>query len=324
MSELSIDASMSMFVSKEIPPRSEGLFPVGREYTHCVTALNRSGVLTFLPQSQSIGVIGIDGKEYPIPTQEQVVALFDHNRELVGRKVPQGFDRLELTPMAMPAPLLIDRMHTAILKHAAEGKMYQTRRSAADPLVPVRVNKVKHVWIWETLRQALDTDELVYFPQEYSSNHRGQTKLEVVNDGRICAVPGWSVGLVESLPIMPQRGQGKTAGGRKQLEIGSSPNEYVQALQSQTYQGETGKTLEDFMIKFLTRLETTNEVSNDVHDNNALWCLGQYLKVTYADLVPTGRWIRDVGRVRLDMHRTNNKLCTRSWGGSTTVRLLKP
>jgi len=313
-----------MFVSKEIPPRSEGLFPVGREYTHCVTALNRSGVLTFLSQSQSIGVIGIDGKEYPIPTQEQVVALFDHNRELVGRKVPQGFDRLELTPMAMPAPFLIDRMKAAILKHAAEGKMYQTRRSAADPFVPVRVNKVKHVWIWETLRQALDTDELVYFPQEYSSNHRGQTKLEVVNDGRICAVPGWSVGLVESLPIMPQQGQGKTVGGRKQLEIGSSPNEYLQALQSQTYQGETGKTLEDFMTQFLTHLETTDEVSNDVHDNNALWCLGQYLKVTYADLVPTGRWIRDVGRVRLDMHRTNNKLCTRSWGGSTTVRLLKP
>jgi len=45
----------------------------------------------------------------------------------------------------------------------------------------------------------LDTDELVYFPQDYASNHRGQTKLEVVNNGRICAVPGWSVGLVESL-----------------------------------------------------------------------------------------------------------------------------
>jgi len=27
-------------------------------------------------------VIGIDGKEYPIPTQEQVVELFAHNREL--------------------------------------------------------------------------------------------------------------------------------------------------------------------------------------------------------------------------------------------------
>ncbi len=96
----------------------EQLFPVEREYARCVTALNRTSILTLLPQSESIGMIGRDGKEYPIPTQEQVVALFAHNSELVGRKVPQGFDRLELTPMAMPTPLLIDRMKAAILKHA--------------------------------------------------------------------------------------------------------------------------------------------------------------------------------------------------------------
>src|SRR5260370_35492600 len=71
--------------------------------------------------------------------------------------------------------------------------------SSLLPFIPVRVNTEKQVWIWDTLRQALDTDELVYFPQDYASNHRGQTKLEVVNNGRICAVPGWSGGLVESL-----------------------------------------------------------------------------------------------------------------------------
>jgi len=304
--------------------QSEQLFPVEREYARCVTALNHTGSLTLLPKSESFGVIGIDGREYPVPTQEQVVELFAHNRELVGRKFPQGFDRLELTPMAMPTPLLIDRMKAAILKHTAEEDIYQTRHSPSDPLIPVRVNIEKHVWAWETLRQALDTDDLVYFPQEYSSNHRGQTKLEVVNNGRICAVQGWSVGLVESLPIMRQQGQGKTLGGRRQLEIGSSPREYLQTLQSQAYQGETGKTLEDFIIKFLTHLETTNEISNDRYDNNSLWCLGQYMKIKYAELVPTGWWNRDFGRVRFDMHRTGNKLCTRSWGGSSTVRLLKP
>lgn len=292
-----------------------------KEYARTITALNRTGILTLLPRSENLGVIGIDGKEYPVPTQEQVVELVANNRELVGRKVPQGFDRLELTPMAMPLPYLFDLMKAAILKHAAEGKIYQARRSASEPHTPVRVNKEKQVWIWDTLRQAIDTDELVYFPQEYSSNHRGQTKLGVINNGRICAFPGWSVGLVESFPIMPEQGQGRTLGGRRQLEIGSSPNEYLQSLQSEAYQGETGKTLEDFICKFLTHLETTNEVSNDVDDNNALWCLAQYLKISYAELVPTGRWHRSVGRTRLDMHRTNNKLCTKRWGGSTTVRL---
>ncbi len=133
--------------------------------------------------------------------------------------------------------------------------MYRTRRSPSDPLIPVRVNSEKHVWIWGTLRQALDTDELVYFPQEYSSNHGRQTELEVVNNGRMCAVPGWSVGLVERLPVMPEQGRGETFGGRRQLEIGSSPRDYLRTLQTQAYQGETGKTLEDFIIKFLNHLE---------------------------------------------------------------------
>jgi hypothetical protein len=291
------------------------------EYSRCVAALNRSGILTLLPTSESFGVIGIDGKEYPIPTLVQIADLFDHNKELISRKVTQGFDRLELTPMAMPASLLIDLMKAAILKHSAEGKIYQTKHSPSDPLIPVRVNAEKQVWIWETFRQALDTDDLVYFPQEYSINHRGMTKSEAVQDERICAVPGWSVGIVESLQIMPQQGQGKILGGRKQLEIGSSPREYLQTLKSQVYEGETGKTIEDFITKFLTHLETTNEISNDVLDDNALWCLGQYLKITYAEVVPTGRWIRNVGRVRLDMHRTGNKLCAKSWGAATTVRL---
>jgi hypothetical protein len=150
------------------------------------------------------------------------------------------------------------------------------------------------------------------------------TKPEIINNDRICAVPGWSVGLIESAPMMPGQGQGKTLSGRKQPEIGLSPNEYLQALQSPPYRGETGKTLEDFMINFLTRLETTGEVSNDIADNNAVWCLGQYLKITYADVVPTGRWYRSIGRVRLDMHRSNNKECTKSWGAATVVRLSRP
>lgn len=302
---------------------NEKLINVEREYNRCFNALKCTGILTLLPKSESMGVIGIDENEYPIPTQEQVAELLDHNFELVERKVPQGFDSLELTPMAMPTHLLIDRMKASILKHKAEGKIYQTRHSSSDPLIPVRVNDDKQVWIWNTLRQALDTDKMIYFPQEYSSNPRGQTKLEVINNGSICAVPGWSVGLVESSRIMPGQGQGKTFGGRKQLEIGSSPREYLKTLKGEAYQGETGKTLEDFITKFLTHIETTNEVSNDVDDDNALWCLGQYMKISYAEVVPTGRWVRNVGRVRLDMHRAGNKRCTSSWGGSSTVRLFR-
>jgi hypothetical protein len=296
---------------------------IEKEYSRCITALSRTGITVRLSKSGSTGVIGTDGKEYPIPTKEKIKELFTRNREFTDKKVLQGFDSLLLTPVAMPTLHLIDLMKEAIIKHGKERNIYQTRLSTYDSLIPVRVNKEKQVWVWETLRQTIETDELVYFSQEYSiTSHRGQTKSEVINNERICAVPGWSVGLVENLLIMPQQSQGKTLGGRKQLEIGYSPFEYLQMLQMEAYQGETGKILEDFITQFLTRLETTNEVSNDVDDKNALWCLGQYMKVPYAELVPTGRWHRSVGRVRLDMHRTKNKQCTKNWGASTIVRLI--
>jgi hypothetical protein len=295
---------------------------IEKEYARCMTSLNRSNITVHLPKSGSIGVVGADGKEYPIPTKEKVAELFARNREYADRKVLQGFDSLLLTPVSMPTLNLIDLMREAIIKHGKKRNIYQTRLSACDPLMHVRVNKEKQVWVWETLGKAIETDELVYFPQEYSfRNHRGQTKSEVINNERICAVSGWSVGLVENLPIMPKQGQGITLGGRKQLEIGYSPFEYLQLLQMEAYYGETGKILEDFITQFLTHLEVTNEVSNDVDDKNALWCLGQYMKISYAEVVPTGRWHRSIGRVRLDMHRTKNKQCTQNWGASTVVRL---
>jgi hypothetical protein len=308
---------MSASIDKTMPA-----FPVKTEYNRCLTVLKRAGIVTLQSKSGSPCIIGTDGKEYPVPEGEQVAELFVHNRELINRKVPQGFNRLELTPMAMPLLTLVDVLKTAVTKHAAAGKIFQTRHSPADPLVPVRVNKDKQVWMWETLRQAVERGELVYFPQEYTKNHRGQTKREVISNNHICAFPGWSVGLIESCPVMPEPGQGKVLADRKQLEIGFSPNEYRQALQLPLYQGETGRTLEDFITGFLTRLETTGEVSNDLADNNALWCLGQYLKIPYADLVPIGRWIRSVGRARLDLHRSNNKQCTQSVGAATVVRLI--
>jgi hypothetical protein len=272
-------------------------------------------------------VIGTDGKEYPVPTLEQVVELFALNRELVRCKVPQGFRRLELTPLAFPIPVLLDHLKSAILEHAAGGRICQTRRSPSGRLIRVRVNAEKQVWIWERLRQVLDTDEIAYFPREHSAEHGGLKKTEVIHDGRFCAVPGWSVGLIESAPLLPKRGRGKTLAGRKQLEISSSPREYLHALQAPPYRGETGQTHEDFLTSFLVRLETSGEISHDRSDDNGLWLLGQYVKHVErirGGLVPTGWWVRQLGRLRLDAHRPGNKLCARSFGAATVVRLPRP
>jgi len=293
------------------------------EYFRCISELNQARIISYLPNSSASGIIGIDENEYPVPTMEQVQKLFTVNQELVNKKAKQGFDTLQLTPVAISTLHLIDLLKDAILKHQKSGQIFQTSHDLINALKPIRVNKEKQVWIWETLKQAIETGELVYFPQAYSSiNHGGLTKSETIINSNICAVPGWSLAIIENLSNKPILDESKIIGGRKQLETEQSPFEYLQNLKSEDYQGETGLILEDFLTKFLIRLETTNEVSNEVEDNNALWLLGHYLKISYADVVPTGRWIRSVGRLRLDMHRTKNKKCTESWGASTAVRLV--
>lgn len=65
------------------------------------------------------------------------------------------------------------------------------------------------------------------------------------------------------------------------------------------------------------RLETTNQVSHDRYDNNALWLLGLYIpnhmpnsgnKRYRMQIVPVGYWSRDAGRkMCLSAHRTGNR-----------------
>ena len=294
------------------------------EYERCLRALNKTGILGPLPHTESVGAIGIDGKEYPVPTQEQLQEVFGRNKELVDRKMRQGFTRLQLTPIAMPTLQLIDRVETAVLEHAAGGKIIQTKQNSTDADIPVRVNTGGPIWIWDRVRQALDTPDLVYFPQAYTDrNHQGLTKEEVMQKTHLCAVPGWSVGLIEPIPTMPQQGQGKVIGGRKQLEAYSTPRDYLETLSTSIYQGETGWTPEDFLTHFITQLETTNQVSHDRYDGNALWLLGSYMPnlMPNALLVPVGYWDRDSGRrMRLSTHRTGNRL--RAWVARSMVRLV--
>ncbi|MCX6684918.1 MAG: hypothetical protein NTZ37_09365 [Methanoregula sp.] len=98
-------------------------FRLEKEYARTITALNRTGILTLLPRSENSGVMGIDTQEYPVPTQEQVQELFTRNKELVDRKMRQGFTQLLVTPIAMPVSHLIDRVKTAVLNHAAGEKL---------------------------------------------------------------------------------------------------------------------------------------------------------------------------------------------------------
>lgn len=266
------------------------------------------------------GIVGVDGAAYPAPTLDQVLELLERSEELVETKAEQGFTRLQLTPVATPVQQLIEGVNAAV--RAREGGLLRTKRDPGDADVPAGVSSKEPVWIWERVRAALDTPEVVYFPAAYTGDHGGQAKEEVVRDPRRCSVPGWSVGLIEPISIMPGEGRGRVVGGRRQLEAGSTPRDYLGTLATPPYRGETGWTLEDLLTHFLVHLEATGQVSHDRADGNATWLLGTYLPtlVPGALVVPTASWQSGWGRrLYLGAHRTGNRLD--ACGARTMVRL---
>ena len=93
------------------------LSPLQKEYARCTRTLSKTGMVSLLPHAEALGIIGIDGKEYPVPSAEEVQDIFDRNKELIDRKASQGFTRLQLTPFGAPLSVLADRVKREILKH---------------------------------------------------------------------------------------------------------------------------------------------------------------------------------------------------------------
>lgn len=297
-------------------------FSLEKEYCRVIQELTRTGIIAILPGSGKSGVIGIDSNVYPVPGFKQIQKLFARNEELLKMKIRQGFTRLQMTPIAMPVRKFVGLTKALLIKKASEGKIILAKKNHSDPDVPVKVNTVDPVWIWKKVSKHLYSSGTVYFPEKFIlKGHKGFIKKAVILDSSFCAFPGWSAGLVEPMVFIPRKGRGKTKRGRKQIEAGSAPQEYLKMLNLPAYNGETGWTLEDFLTYFMCRLEGTCQISSARSDDNALWLIGSYIPRTgikfLKDIVPEAVWGR--GRLYISTHRSANKF--KSWGTRTIVRI---
>jgi hypothetical protein len=292
------------------------------EYQQTFDGLEKSGIIVSLTRSSQMGILGFDGEEYPAPSFEQLSSLWQSNRVLIDYKTRQGFSQLLLTPLAAPITTLLAGVDTMLRELGSAGILVRARETPSASQRPVVPNKKSTAWIWEKVNRQLDSPELVYFPKNYDpAGHHGMPKTNAVADKSICAVPGWSVGLIETNVFLPRPVQGKILAEQRQLDNELTPREHLEILKQPANRGETGWTLEDFLTCFLIRLCATNEVSYDRSDGNALWLLGNFLPqaVDYGRLVLTAFWCSEAGRkLYISAHRSGNKF--QDWGARTVVR----
>ena len=272
------------------------------QYEANAKILNRSGLLDILPETGGKGIVSIDGKECPFPKIEDIEAVIRKNPELFRKKMEQGFTELEITPFGLPLETIIKIVEKAIVRHHKEGKLFSTRKNpddTAEKPTPLELNAEYPLYQWDGYNKADPDGKIVYYPEEFSDNHHGKTKIEMLEQAEDKMFKGYNIILRERNLNIPREGQGETKGGRKQLETNKKIREYLEILKTKKeYEGEVGLTPEDRLTIFLTHLEKTDEVIDDYSGSGSIsYQVGAYFPPD-GD-VPLSSWSRGYRRFRL-------------------------
>lgn len=281
--------SEKLWVFENLPQKE-----LKEQYKNQKEILEKVGILEKLKNGE-LGIKGIDNKEYIYPTYQEITKRMRENKEMLKTKTEQGFNQLLIVPFGMKLEDLIEKYKQVILKHHKDGKLLATKEKPSDPNEPLGLDESQPVWVWDGYQNADTEDKLVYFPEEFSENHKGKTKQDILKKQG-----GFNVLLTENLPNIPREGKGEEIKKRKQLEAGQTPNQYLKTLQTDPqYQSETGMTPEEQIIYAINHLEKTNQVIDDYQGKGSLsYQLGAYL--TADGVVPRADWNRVGRRAGLD------------------------
>ena len=211
---MSFEQSPRVEQSESAEPLLEQRLKLRKQYESLFVSLNTSGILELLPEKEALGVVGIDGKEYPIPEYETVVRIMQEQEPRLKEKIAQGFVKLQMTPIAMPLIVLKDRVAQIILKHYQEKKLFAQKRNPDDPDIPLELNTDQPLYMWDTLITADTSEKLIYYPKAFQHDHGGLTKMQLLEQSEHSPFPGWNVVLLEDLAFLPQENKGQVIGGR--------------------------------------------------------------------------------------------------------------
>jgi hypothetical protein len=238
------------------------------QYEQQIKTLNETGILEILPESQELGIIGIDGKGYQVPKYEEILnRITTEKLELLDKKFQQGFTKLLLVPFGMSLEVLIDRYERELVKHHKEGTLLSAVRRERQ------LDRVHPLYFSVVFKNGDISGEFVYEPKEFSQNHQGKTKAQLIQEKT-----SWQVILVEDLLNLSAKGHGQTFQGRHQFEANKSSEEYLRLLkQDSQYYGEKGFNVENWLTLAITILHAKNIMIDDFQQSNKKLANGSML-----------------------------------------------
>jgi hypothetical protein len=298
---------------------AEKHYHLSEQYNRQVSLLEQSGIL------KDGHIEGIDGERYPVPTLEQITERIFERREELSPKHDQGFTKLLLVPFGMSLNTLLDTLKHFILSYKQQHPDFELETD--NPL-----------WILggyqgaDTATNPDGSPVLVYHPTSFDpDNHQGKSKAQILEEQSVTpgSFPGWTIHFLQpsnpkdpnspGIAPIPRKGKGTSHGqdpsfpldlstpSRPDLEAGQTPKKYLSLFQSShtnpdsSYHLETGLTLEDWIMAFMTHLQETGQpLDNYATGTQSVCFLTGAFFPSSTPFVPLTYWNRVHRRVYLD------------------------
>ncbi|MEK7159753.1 MAG: hypothetical protein AAB575_00010 [Patescibacteria group bacterium] len=250
------------------------------DYDAQVKTLRNLGLLEILPDIDNYGIRGVDGNEYPIPTKQQIIDEIRNNPEKYSGKMKYDeFTKIQLTPFALPLERLAMTLESELLEHHSKGKLFAFNETEFLPERPLKLGvknpfDIASTWInsraEEGKRGADVTGDCAYHVTAFARvNHGGHTKTEILAAQAGLSFAGWEVKLLEN---------DQSGFGFKSVRIPPERISLAGFLAAFKFglRGEQGLTNEDWITKFLIRLERKNQVIDRSFDRKLYPLLGSF------------------------------------------------
>jgi hypothetical protein len=264
------------------------------------------------------GIKDKEGNEYPFPTLEQVKTEVENNKEIFETKAKQGFTELQITHFALPTKRLFDSIEKEILIQHKKGTLHSTDGTKLD------LDTSEPLYQWE----GYEKQEPVYFPTSFDKEHHGGKTKKAILDSKTSTFPGFLVSFQEKAQTIPREGQDETIGNRPRIEAGKSPNAYLDILKQPEYEHESGLTIEEWAIRFLTALRKDGTVLYDYNakdtdgNENASACINLATFFPAGGDVSNADWIRGYRQASVGGYDARGERS--SYGAGSSVRVGTP
>jgi hypothetical protein len=255
-------------ISEKLISKLEKEFNLKEQYNSQIEILTNNGLIEKLSNGQ-YGLIGIDNKEYNIPSYKEIADKVKAKAELLKLKKEQGFTKLIITPFGLSLNALIEKYKKVILAHHRSGDLLATDGSKLE------VDITNSIYVNNDYPDSDINGNLKYYPKQFDkNNHGGQTKQEILNQTK----SGFNIIFIEDMPDLPKENANITIGNRKKPEANKTPNDYLELIQADPqYKDESGLTIEDWLTYAITQLEEKNQAIDDWQgQGKGCWNIGTY------------------------------------------------